>query len=421
MNRKRIFQIILKIIRTFSRLFVGALFIFSGFVKAVDPSGSAYKFMDYFTAFHFGFFSFLAFPLAVILATLELFIGLNLLLNIKIKFTSWVLLIVMSYFTILTFILSIFNPVTDCGCFGDALILTNWETFVKNIIIFIPTLVIFAGRKKYRPQFSYSTEWTISAVFIIVSLLFIRYNFRNLPILDFRPYKTGTNIPEKMIIPDGMPADEYEYSFIYEKDNVVQEFKIENLPDSTWNWVETKQKLITKGYEPPIHDFSLTTSDGEDITSELLTDPGYSLLIIAYAFDKTNLRSFEKFNKSYPAFREKNIRVYCLTASTSSSIEKFREEIKPEYKIYLADEITLKTIIRSNPGMLLIKEGTIIGKWHYRNFPSEINGDILAFAVREISREKSVLIILFSVSVFFMAVFLFRWVISGICKPGREK
>ncbi len=421
MNRKRIFQIILKIIRTFSRLFVGALFIFSGFVKAVDPSGSAYKFMDYFTAFHFGFFSFLAFPLAVILATLELFIGLNLLLNIKIKFTSWVLLIVMSYFTILTFILSIFNPVTDCGCFGDALILTNWETFVKNIIIFIPSLVIFAGRKKYRPQFSYSTEWTISAVFIIVSLLFIRYNFRNLPILDFRPYKTGTNIPEKMIIPDGMPADEYEYSFIYEKDNVVQEFKIENLPDSTWNWVETKQKLITKGYEPPIHDFSLTTSDGEDITSELLTDPGYSLLIIAYAFDKTNLRSFEKFNKSYPAFREKNIRVYCLTASTSSSIEKFREEIKPEYKIYLADEITLKTIIRSNPGMLLIKEGTIIGKWHYRNFPSEINGDILAFAVREISREKSVLIILFSVSVFFMAVFLFRWVISGICKPGREK
>ena len=397
----------MKFVRTFSRIITGVLFIFSGFVKAVDPLGLTYKLRDYFSAFNLDFLNALALPIAIFFITLELFIGLSLFLNIRVKFTSWLLLIIMSYFTVLTFILAIFNPVSDCGCFGDALILTNWQTFWKNVIFFVPTIVIFLQRKEFSPVYKSSTEWILSSAFVVIILAFIFYNYLNLPILDFRPYKTGTNISEKMVIPEGKPVDKYEFTFIYEKNGERKEFSLENIPDSTWTWIETKQKLITKGYEPPIHDFSISTLDGDDITKDVLNDPDYSILIAVYNLDNSNLKAFNRINKLYKELSDRNCSFYCLTASTTVSINNFSKTVKPEYDIYITDEITLKTMIRSNPGIILLKEGTIIGKWPSGKIPENMNGDILAYSVTKLHKENSKLLIVAFIAVFFVSVFLF--------------
>ena len=290
----------MKIIRIICRILTGVVFVFSGFVKAIDPWGFTYKLQDYFEAFHLDFLDGIAFPLAVTASTLELVIGLNLLAGIRMRLTSWLLLLFMSFFTILTFILAIYNPVSDCGCFGDAIILTNWQTFWKNIIILVPTLVVFWQRNRYKNLYDCPSEWTLAASFALLGVFLSVYCYHNLPLMDFRPYSTGTHIPDKMVIPEGMPADVYETILVYEKEGVQQEFTAENFPwqDSAWVWKETRQKLVKKGYEPPIHDFLITSSDGFDITEDLLQEPGFTFLIVAYDLSKPNRKTFEMLNNA---------------------------------------------------------------------------------------------------------------------------
>ncbi len=361
----------MKILRITSRIIAGALFIFSGFVKGIDPMGSTYKFIDYFEAFHLGFLNSVAFPLAILLSTGELVIGINLLLGIRMKITSYALLIFMSFFTVLTLILAIYNPVTDCGCFGDAIILTNWQTFWKNIIILVPTLIIFFSRNQFIPFYADNIEWRLTAIFILTGILISVYSYRNLPLMDFRPYKIGTNIPEKMTIPEDARPDEYKAIVVYEKNGIRKEFNEDNIPwqDTTWKWVETRHILISKGYEPPIHDFTISTLDGDDITDMVITDPGYSFLLIANDLAKTNTGAFRIIDKTARACIGNSCSFYCLTSSTTEEIKKFQDKLKLDFDFYTTDEITLKTIIRSNPGLILLKEGNIIGKWHYNNFP----------------------------------------------------
>lgn len=360
----------MKIVRITCRIIIGLVFIFSGFVKGIDPLGSAYKFIDYFEAFHISFLDFSAFPLTILLSTIELVIGINLLLGIRMRITSHILIIFMTGFTILTFFLAIFNPVSDCGCFGDAIILTNWQTFWKNIIILVPAVVVFYSRNRYVPLYSADIEWRMTVVFILSGILISVYCYRNLPVMDFRPYKTGANIPENMVIPEDAPEDEYETTLVYEKDGALKEFTTGNFPwqDTTWKWVETKQTLIKKGYEPPIHDFTITTSEGYDITDLVLEDKDYSFLLIAYDLERTNVDAFRKINKLAGLCKNSNCSFYCLTSSTNEQISKFQDEVRPVFNFYTTDEITLKTIIRSNPGLMLIREGNIMGKWHYNNF-----------------------------------------------------
>ncbi|MBN2349831.1 MAG: DoxX family membrane protein [Bacteroidales bacterium] len=402
----------MKIVRIISRLVVGLVFIFSGFVKAVDPLGSAYKFMDYFEAFRLSFFDHLSLPLAIILSTLELLIGINLLLGIRMKITSWLLLIFMSYFTLLTFILAIYNPVSDCGCFGDAIILTNWQTFWKNIILFVPVLIIFISRRKYIPFYPDITEWILAAALIIFGISISLYSYRHLPLLDFRPYKTGASIPEGMEIPEGMPIDEYETTLIYEKNGVQEEFTMENYPwkDSTWTWVETRQTLVKKGYEPPIHDFTLTTIEGEDYTENLLYDSDYSLLMVAYDLSKTNIEAIKKANEIALSCAERNCTFYCITSSTNEEIENLRNTLPVEFSIYTGDEITLKTIIRSNPGLLLIRNGIILGKWGFRDFPppDEFTKDFSQFTINQYRSKLEHLKVLSISAIFFLVLLAFH-------------
>jgi uncharacterized membrane protein YphA (DoxX/SURF4 family) len=413
----------MKIIRITSRILVGVIFIFSGFVKDIDPMGSTYKFIDYFEAFHLSFLNFIALPLAILLSTGELVIGINLLLGIRVRLTSYALLVFMSFFSILTLFLAIYNPVSDCGCFGDAIILTNWQTFWKNIIILVPTFIVFFSRNKFVPFYLANIEWRMTFIFILSGILIAVYCYRNLPLLDFRPYKIGANIPENMIIPDNAPADEYKTILVYEKNGIRKEFNTENFPwrDTTWKWVETSQILIKKGYEPPIHDFTIITADGYDITDIVISDPDYSFLLIADDLTKSNIKAFKKVNKIAEACHDNNnCSFYCLTSSTDEEISTFMDKVKINFEFYLTDEITLKTIIRSNPGLLLIREGNIMGKWHYNNLPafnaSEQN--YFSFILDSCREDKETLIIILFITGFVMVASVFHIV---TLKPRKDK
>jgi len=362
----------MKIIHILCRIITGVVFVFSGFVKALDPAGFAIKFTEYFQAFHLEFLVFSALPLAVAVSAFEFMIGLNLLAGLRMKFTSWMLMLFMSFFTLLTFILALSNPVSDCGCFGDALKLTNWQTFGKNGVLIVPALILFLNRNNFSSSLKPSLEWSMVAFNFLFSCGLSAGCIRHQPILDFRPYKVGTYIPEKMVVPEGQPADQYQTLLIYEKDGRQQEFTEKNFPwrDTTWKWKETRQKLIKKGYEPPIHDFSITSPDGLDITSQVLSDSGYVFLIIVTDFEKASIKGLEDLNLLALKCRELGFSVHGVTSSTNGQIAAYKEKYQPAYDFCSADETTLKTIVRANPGVLLLHEGTILGKWNYTDAPS---------------------------------------------------
>jgi len=361
----------MKKLNQISRIILGVVFIFSGFVKAVDPLGSMYKFNDYFAAFGLEFLSVLALPLAILLSALEFVIGFSLLYATKRKITAWITLLFMSFFTVLTFFLAIFNPVSDCGCFGDAIIMTNWETFWKNVVLMIFTIIIFVNRNKYEVQWKNINQWITISIPFIFSVSLSLYCYFNLPLLDFRPYTIGTHIPEKMIIPEDAPKAEYETVLLYEKNGKVKEFTLDNLPDSTWQWVETQNILINEGYVPPIHDFTIQTPNGNDITDVVLNDPKFTFLMISYNLSQTSTKNIDKINNLARYCKKSGkCNFICLTASVESVINDFKEKTDAPYMFYTTDEITLKTIVRANPGIVLLKEGTILGKWHHRNIPT---------------------------------------------------
>ncbi len=360
----------MKVLRLFSRVLIGMVFSFSGFVKAVDPLGSVYKFNDYFEAFHIGFLSSMSLPLALLLSTAELLIGLNLITGLRIKLTSWALLIFMVFFTILTLIIALENPVTDCGCFGDALILTNWQTFWKNIIFLVPTVFIFFQRNNYQGIFHAKLEWGIVVAYSLAGIFLSVHCLNHLPVNDFRPYKTGTSIVEGKSYPEGAPEAEYDIKLIYEKNGIQKSFKVTDAPakDSTWKYIDMEKKQIAEGYDPPIHDFSLLDNEGNDITEEVLQDEEYSFLLISYKMEKANKKGLLKANELAKAGKDK-FRFYCLTASTNEHIDKISKELGLDFNIYMSDEIMLKTVVRSNPGLVLLKNGSVIRKWHHRDFP----------------------------------------------------
>lgn len=369
----------MKLLNNISKYIVGIVFIFSGFVKAVDPLGSTYKFIDYFDAFSIEFLSFMALPLAIILSTLEFVIGFSLLFGTFKRLTSWLLLLFMSFFTILTFVLAIYNPVTDCGCFGDAIIMTNWQTFWKNVFLMIFTFILFYNRNNFETSWHTKKQYIFISVPVLFSILLSVYCFKNLPIIDFRPYSVGTYIPEKMVIPEDAPKAEYETVLVYEKDGKQKEFKLDNLPDSTWQWVETRNTLISEGYVPPIHDFTIETLKGNDITELVLHDRKFTFLLIAYDLNKTNTDHMDQINQLAMLAEETGSNFICLTSSVESEIQNFIKKTGAVFQFYNTDEITLKTIVRSNPGLVLLKKGRIIGKWHYRNIPEieEISNEFL--------------------------------------------
>ncbi len=246
----------MKYFRMFCRIVLGFVFIFSGFVKAVDPMGSAYKLSDYLNAFKLGFLEGLSLPMGIFLSAFELVLGIVLILGYRRKTVYWILLWFVSFFTLLTFILALFNPVTDCGCFGDALVMTNWQTFLKNVILMVFVLPLFLNREKEVITDFRIREWIIVACIFAGAIWFSGWNFNHLPLLDFRPYDVGTVIREEMEIPEGAAVDEYETMLIYKnKDSgKSEEFTIQDYPKDTvsWEFENSESKLVSKGFERPI-------------------------------------------------------------------------------------------------------------------------------------------------------------------------
>lgn len=351
-----------------SRIIAGLTFIFSGTVKAIDPLGSAFKFQDYFLAFNLDFLLPFSLPLAIILCSAEFFAGFSVLFNIRQKEGIWILMLMMVIFTPLTFVLALTNPVTDCGCFGDVIHLTNWQTFIKNIILLVPVICLFINRNKVTPRHGLIREWVTVAAVILLFVAFSFYNLRYLPIIDFLPYNTGTYIPDKMKMPEGKPADKYETTFIYEKGGVRKEFSLENYPadDTTWRFVDQRSVLVKKGYQPPIHDFVLTTLNNEDITDYVLESEIHTLLMISRKLKESGPELLAAGFSLGSRLLAEGFGFYVLTASGRDEIMSYDNTDR----FCSVDEITLKTMVRSNPGYLLLKKGKITGKWSWANIPA---------------------------------------------------
>lgn len=355
-----------------ARIIFGLVFLFSGFVKAVDPLGTAYKISDYLEAFSLTSLDFLAFPAALMLIAAEFTIGFNILFNVHLKATTWVASLFMLVMTPVTLYLAISNPISDCGCFGDAIVMTNWQTFYKNVVLCIILATIALLQKQSRPWLSNWGAWVVTLLPILISFGISIYCYNLLPILDFRPYKKGNNIIEGMQIPEDAPLDKYETTFFYEKDGIEQAFTLDNYPaeDSTWTFVRQESKLIEQGYVPPIHDFSIVTEDG-DITNLILEDAGYTLLVISHKVEKAATKNIKCVKSTIANAKKAGANVIWLTSSYSDEIEEFKTQYGIEDTFGATDDITLKTIVRSNPGLVLIKDATVIEKWHHNALPSK--------------------------------------------------
>jgi hypothetical protein len=367
----------MRIIKQIARIIVGITFIFSGFVKGIDPWGSAYKFVDYFVAMGLDWFNWTAFPLGVLLAFVEFAIGVGLLFNIYLRLNSWLAFIFMGFFTALTLWIALYNPVTDCGCFGDALVISNWETFYKNVVLIILTWIVFANRNNMPRILPEYLSKISGAVTVLLYLIAALYSYNHLPIFDFRPYKTGVNIPEAMSIPEGAPQPQYENIFYYKNKNTgnIEKFTEDNYPwEDTLNWEfnNLESVLIDKGYEPSIHDFTIETPEGDNIIDFFIYDEEYVFMLIAYDLKKSNTKSQQKINKLAEWAMEQGYSFICLTSSLPDDSQKFAQEHQTPYEFFNCDEITLKTIIRSNPGLVVIKDGTILAKYHYNDIPAPL-------------------------------------------------
>ena len=363
----------LHITGSIARTLLALTFLFSGFVKAVDPLGTVYKIQDYLHEGFGGIFQW-AIPAAgaaaVCLIALEWLLGIAMLLNVRTQWTSWITLLFYCIMTPLTLYIAIANPVSDCGCFGDALVITNWQTFWKNIILLLLSICLVICRKAIPELFSWWMEIIITLAALGSVAGIMGYSYTHLPQIDFRPYKVGNHIPTLMEIPDDAEVDQYEITLIYAKDGKEQTFTLENYPkgDPEWTFVDQKSVLIKKGYVPPIHDFEIETLEGDYITQDILESEEPVTLVVMYDLSKTDTTQLEKLMHmihEYP-------RVYFLTASGEEEIFAFAEELgwdeETTYSTFcFTDPITLKTIVRANPGVIVVQNGTIIDKYNLKN------------------------------------------------------
>ena len=354
------------------RFVLAATFIFSGYVKAIDPLGTLYKLKDYAAAMSLNGLlpDWALVGVAIALAALEFALGVFMLFAVRRHVVSRITLAFMAAMTVLTLWIFVADPVKDCGCFGDALKLTNGETLLKNIVLSACAALV-AWRPVDMARFiSRSNQWIVryyTVAYIVITSVYCLYT---LPIFDFRPYHVGMNIKQGMEIPEGAEQPEFESTFLLRKNGETREFTLDNYPDSTWEYVDTRTVQTKKGYEPPIHDFALTSCDtGEDITEQVLTKKGYTFLLVSPRLAVADDSNFGDIDQIYEYAEENGIDFYCVTASANDEIERWRDLTGAEYKFCNADETTLKTMIRSNPGLMLLKDGTIIGKWSHNALP----------------------------------------------------
>lgn len=493
-------------LRNFCRVIVGLLFTFSGFVKLIDPLGTAYKLSEYFFAMNLSFMDPIALQLAILLCVTEFLAGMLLILNAFPKLSGWIVFVFMIIFTPFSLWTAIKNPVQDCGCFGDAINLSNWQTFYKNIIFLFLTFVIFAQRKYFKPHFNTVFQGKIFIVVTIAGIWIGVYSLKNLPILDFRPYHVGANIIEGMQMPDNIPenAEIFKSSFIYEKNGIRKSFTIDEIPDKSWKFIEAKHEIINNKYFPEIQNFILSPlviknnlwkkekkskfsdvdlsdineilpelryvyerngyvrshrintlpdnswtfvgivpddnilpdyfdtdnihltyrlrdekerfslndlpsyswsfvnaeyiipekkqdvfTDKINITDHILSDAGYYFFIIMPELKNAKTGNINKLREIAEFCRNNEYNIYAITGSSKHEAENFIKEHELNINFLSADAVTLKTIIRSNPGLMLLRDATILKKWSNKNIPeiNELNKELTGYALSSYNRK----------------------------------
>ena len=364
-----------------SRILVGALFIVSGLIKANDTVGFGYKLEEYFDVFHIPFLGNYATAIAMLLCTIEIVLGALLLFGFWGRKVSGALLATIIFFTFLTFVSAVFKVVTSCGCFGDAIPLTPWQSFSKDLVLLALIVFLFFNRDRIRPfTTSKGMQTGLTIAVVVLSFAFSQYTYNVLPVVDFLPYRVGANIPELMKIPPGEKPDEYQI-FYHLKNKSTGESKEMNdkeylksgiWKDSNWEIVGTPDsKLIRKGYDVKIKDLNITDASGTAYTKELIENPYYNLIVVAYDLKHTDETAISELNSiALKAAEQYNIRTVLLTSNSAQDAEAFTQKNKLLIEVFYADAVPLKSMVRANPGILLLKNGVVVGKWHYHTMPS---------------------------------------------------
>lgn len=397
----------MKYVVSVCRFIVGALFIFSGFVKAVDPLGFSYKLEEYFEVFAadlasvqflsnlFLWMKEIALPLTMFFVVLEMVLGVMLLFGIRMQLTAWLLLLLILFFTWLTGYTAITNKVAECGCFGDFIHLTPWQSFSKDVVLLVLILVIFIYRKRIFPILKPVTSNIVLVLSIGLGTFLTIYCYRHLPIIDFRAYKAGNNIREQMSLPPGEKADQYISTLRYKDKSSgeigsyvmlsnnedqqpwFQQRGLKALPwqDSVWmanhEFVDSKSELVVAGAKPKITDFHVWDNDNADMTAAVLDElTGYHFWVVAYDMDDANKKSFTRLNELAKEADKNKIQFVGLTSTPYEQLDPIRHELNAAFPFYYADGTVLKTIIRSNPGLVLLKGPVVVAMWHYNDLPT---------------------------------------------------
>lgn len=371
----------IKNLRNFSRLFVGLLFVFSGLIKANDPLGFGYKLQEYFEVFHCVFLNDYAPAIAIAICAAEIVLGALLLLGFWARYITCGLVMLIIFFTFLTFYSAFFEVVSSCGCFGDAIPLTPWQSFAKDLVLLLFIGVIFFYRSHLKPVINADkVQRILSTIIVCLALGFGLYTYNYSPVIDFLPYKVGNNIPQLMQLPAGAKLDVYETMYTLKnktsgesKQMTDKEYlKTEIWKDTTWViYGDPKVRLVSKGYEIPIKDLKIADAHGVDYTSEIIEHPYYNLVVVAYELEKANLHAIGNVNAlAINAAEHYNIKTVLLTATSPATAELFAKTNKIAMPIFYADAVPLKSMVRANPGILLLKDGVVIQKWHYHSLPS---------------------------------------------------
>ena len=358
----------MKFLTQIFRISVAILFVISGFVKLNDPLGFSYKLQEYFSpdVLNLTFLAPYALIFSFLIVVFEVVVGVFLFLGFKPKFTLWSLLSMILFFTFLTFYSAYFDKVKDCGCFGDALKLTPWESFFKDLILLILIVVIFIFKDFIKPFFNTSITNLVAILSLITSIFFGFYVLRHLPLIDFRAYKIGDNIITNMSIPPNAPKAVQEFKWKF-KVNGSEEVFITNgsYPDVNGDYIGVETRIIEEGYQPPILDFSIE-SDNENFTETYLAKDKL-LIIVSYDLNTANIDGLKKLKEFTDDAISKGYTVIGLSASGMIDKNRIKSNYGFNFEFYLCDEKVLKTIVRSNPGILHLNKGTVIQKAHWND------------------------------------------------------
>jgi uncharacterized membrane protein YphA (DoxX/SURF4 family) len=357
------------------RILVGAFFVFSGFVKLIDPLGSSYKFQEYFSeeVLNLEFLQGFSLEFSILLILAEIMLGIMLLVGYRSKFTTWGLFLLSLIFLFLTWYSAYYDKVKDCGCFGDFLKLSAWETFYKNVILIVLVAWLLIMSKQIRPLYSKKLSGFISILFFLGFSFTIYYVLHHLPLIDFRAYAVGKNIPEQMIYPENAKKAVIKTIWTYKIDGIDNEFSTEEKP---WDivgsdgkkaeYVDRKDKVIEEGYEPPIHDFTMERR-GNDLTKQLMQEEKL-MLIITYDLNKSDYDGFANIKIVTDKALNNGYTVFAMSNSDEDSFLQIKKDYNLDFDLLYCDETTLKTIVRSNPGIVTVNKGIIEGKWSYNDF-----------------------------------------------------